>query len=206
MPDDSEQELSYHIPGDTVTTASATTVTMTLGAAFWKNPTPAVQRPAPDNPIYSYIGQVASDWAHVEHTLDLLIWDLTGTEPDAGACITAQTMGAYSRCKAIIALLTLRQRATGKTLTNLINKATELSQKANVPGDKRNRIVHDPWYVYTGSEKTGQFKAMAHKDHRYGVHPVDQKELEDTIEEIRKFSERVIAFREDVLAALASLR
>jgi hypothetical protein len=60
-------------------------------------PLPLVQIPPDDHPVYTLIGKVASKWSHLEHTLDLIIWDLAGIEPEKGACITAQMMGAANR-------------------------------------------------------------------------------------------------------------
>jgi hypothetical protein len=39
---------------------------------------------------------------------------------------------------------------------NIMNKQSE-------PGDRRNRIVHDPWYLYTAKDQVAQFKAMAQR-------------------------------------------
>jgi hypothetical protein len=43
---------------------------------------------------------------------------------------------------------------------------------------------------------------MPHKDHRYGIHPVDRTNLETTLDEIKKFSDRVKTFRDEVLQML----
>lgn len=184
-------------------TTSSSTATLTLGGDIWKA-TELPPRPPPDNPIYPLVGQIASNWSHVEHTLDILIWELAKVEPEAGACVTAQMMGAYSRFKAVIALLTLYQRRTNRNLKSLIDTATELSQKANVPSEKRNRAVHDPWYDFGNGDLTGQFKAMPHRDLRYGIHPVDLTELQAALADIQKFSERVTAFRKAVLTTLVT--
>jgi hypothetical protein len=58
----------------------------------------------PDNPFYANIGRVASEWSHLEHTLDLIVWDLCDQQPRLTACITAQIMGVGGRCKAILSL------------------------------------------------------------------------------------------------------
>ena len=184
--------------------SSTANATATFGMQIWTVDIPAVERAPPDNPIYSYVGQIASGWAHVEHTFDLIIWELAKIDPENGACITAQMMSVYSRCRAIVALLTLYGKKTSRNTESLATKAIELSNRANGPGEKRNRAVHDPWYVYTGSDKTGQFRAMPPKDLRFGVAPVDKAELEATLIEIKKFSERVIAFRHDIQKMLAT--
>jgi hypothetical protein len=186
----------------TLASSSASTLTTSFGPDIWKAPILPVERPPPEHRVYNYLGQITSDWSHVEHTLDLVIWALANVQPEAGACITSQLMGAYNRFKAIIALLKLHERNTQKKTEELTKKAIELSQKANAPGDQRNRSIHDPWYVFTGHNQTGQFKAMPHKDHRYGVHPVDLEFLEKTLDDIKKYSERVTAFRADVLKML----
>lgn len=185
-------------------TASVGTATLAFGSGIWRFAT-LPDRPPPEHPIYSLVGQIASSWAHVDHMLDILIWELADVDAQAGACITAQIPGTFGRFKALIALLTFHQQRTNKNLKPLIDKATELSQKGNAPGDKRHRAVHDPWYDYpTSEDQTAQFKAMPHKDHRYGIHPVDLAELEAALEDIKKFSERVSAFRKDALDALVT--
>jgi hypothetical protein len=188
------------------TTSSVTTATLTFGPTYWKTLT-LPDRPPPEHQIYSLVGQVASNWAHIDHMLDILIWELADIDAEAGACITAQIAGTYGRFKSVIALLTFHQRRTNKDLKSFIDKATELSNKANQPAEKRHRTVHDPWYSYpTSEDQTAQFRAMPQKDLRYGIHPVDLKDIESTLEDIKKFSERVSVFRQDVLAALVTSR
>ena len=128
-------------------------------------------------------------------------------DAQAGACITAQIAGTFGRFKAVIALLTFHQQRTNINLEPLITKATELSHKANGPGERRHRSVHDPWYEYPGStDQTGQFRAMPSKDPRFGITQVDLDELDGALDDIKKFSERVEAFRKDVLAGATGKR
>jgi hypothetical protein len=159
-------------------------------------------KPADDHKIYSFVGRVASDWAHVEHLFDEIIWHLSGTDSIRGASITAQMLGVYPRCRAIMALLTTTGKRRSLDVQWLITKTNELMQKSSDLSDKRNRIVHDPWYVYTGLDQTAQFKAMPHKDLRYGIHPVDFTELSATLIAIKNYSERVTRLRDDVYSAL----
>jgi hypothetical protein len=121
---------------------------------------------------------------------------------EAGACITAQILGAYNRFKAILALLTLHERNSQMKTAALTETAKKLMGKANLPGEQRNRHVHDPWYVFTGHDVPGQFKAMAHKDYRFGIHPTDLDNLEKTIKDIHDFADEVVAFRSAVLKML----
>ncbi len=47
---------------------------------------------------------------------------------------------------------------------------------------------------------------MPHKDYRYGIHPVDQAELEDALKLIRSFSERTTRLRQEIAAKVSTLR
>ena len=48
-----------------------------------------------DHPVYSLIGYLASEWAHLEMSLDQIIWELLGVPSSDGACVTAQLMGVW---------------------------------------------------------------------------------------------------------------
>lgn len=126
-------------------TTSVGTATTLFGDTIWKS-SELPRQPSPEHPIYALVGQVAANWSHIDHLLDILIWQLADVDPPAGACITAQIGGTYGRFKAVIALLTFHQQRTNKNLKPLLDKATELSQKANGPAEGRHRAVHDPWY------------------------------------------------------------
>jgi hypothetical protein len=194
----------FSLAGPSVSVSSTATATVMFGGAIWKSADLPSQPPA-EHPIYSLVGQVAANWAHIDHLLDILIWQLADVDAQAGACITAQIGGTYGRFKAVIALLTFHQQRTNKSLKALIDKATELSQKANAPGEGRHRTVHDPWYEYPYSaDQTAQFRAMPHKDPKYGIQAVDLNDVKSNLDDIKKFADRVKTFRDDVLATLVT--
>jgi hypothetical protein len=58
-----------------------------------------------DHPVYSLIGYVASEWAHLEMSLDEIIWELLGVKSPDGACVTAQLMSVWPRYNSIISQL-----------------------------------------------------------------------------------------------------
>ena len=179
--------------------AAAGTFAMVTGHA-----TLSVHGPLPaDHPFYASVGRVASEWAHLEHTLDLIIWELTGLHPKYAACITSYIMGVGSRCKAIIAL----SLAKGLEPPTFEPKAfRSLMNDSYAVADMRARIVHDPWYAEYNSQVPSQFRAMAYSDRRYGLHDVTDAEIDDTIDKIRKLNERAMALRTSVATALAALR
>ena len=135
---------------------------------------PAISIAPPDHQIYALIGRVVSAWAHLEHTLDLIIWDLMGIEPAKGACVTAQMIGATNRYRTIISLL--RQRSH-RDFNALIASVDKLMKKSYDLAEDRNRIVHDPWYLY--DTNVAQFRAMPVKDPRFGVCEIDTAEIEE---------------------------
>jgi hypothetical protein len=161
--------------------------------------TTKTELPPNDHPIYSLVGRVASASAHLEHTLDLIIWDLVGIDHQAGACITAQMSGAVPRYRAIITQLTMRSHSDPR-YKPFIKQTKGLMERTHGPQDERNRIVHDPWYLIVNpmppgllnhwpndksslgpDEKPAQFRSMPYKGLNFGVIEIDLENIEETI-------------------------
>jgi hypothetical protein len=185
-----------------IESTTSTSLTESFGPNIWKAPELPIERPPPEHPVYNLVGQIASDWSHVEHTLDTIIWALADVNPEAGACITSQMLGHYGRFKAIVALLTLHERNSQKKTAALTATANRLMGKANLPGDERNRNIHDPWYVFTGHGVPGQFKTMPKNDFKFGIHPSEREKLEKNLRDIHEFAAEVEIFRTDVIKML----
>jgi len=151
-------------------------------------------RPPDDHPVYAKIGRVASDWSHVEHLLDLLIWELTGGDERLVAASTAQMNGIYPRCMALLALLSACNMLTDELRKQILN----LQGKCGQTGHLRNRIVHDAWYALKGSPEVGAFRAMAKDDLHVGVKDIPEdhfsfvlKEIGDRFNEAKALHEKV---------------
>lgn len=158
-----------------------------------------------DHDFYKLVGRVASEWAGLEHVLDLVIWELatwnvTGLSQPHVACITAQIMGVPGRCKAIVALGKLK----GLDHKEILKPFLKLMQDSYAASEFRHRIVHDPWYMEDGSKNPGQFKAMPFSDQRYGIYDITQAEIDETISSIKALSERAGKLRSAVLHAMHS--
>jgi hypothetical protein len=67
--DDKFRGVFVDVPKITSIVASTSTATISFNKVF----APAVKALPEDHKIYSLVGRIASDWAHVEHTLDLAI-------------------------------------------------------------------------------------------------------------------------------------
>jgi len=104
---------------------------------------------------YTAIGQVAALWAIFESLLDLTIWGLSGMDRQRSICITSQIAGA------------LPPRGGEKL------KPPEQDRRNNPPswGEKRNRVVHDPWVFDNG--KILRLEATARKTLNYKNVAVD---------------------------------
>jgi hypothetical protein len=148
-----------------------------------------------DHPIHALVGRVASEWAHVEHLLDLIIWQLAKVEEPIGACLTGQMLGSFARITAIQALCINR-----KLGPEIIKKVQELSKKMKGSQDRRNRILHDAWYVgdTTGLE---QYRSMARDEFESGFKPIDEDYLKQTLEKISRRVADIHDLRNAITAA-----
>jgi hypothetical protein len=181
-------------PKEQVTGSLSTSIgmkfTVSANASWWE--------PLPDtHPVYQAIGSVASKWAYYEHTLDNSIRALTKTEPTVITAVTAQMMGTYPRLNAIKSLCAVRNLSP-----SVKAKVNSLINDNHDPQERRNRIIHDPWFFDPNSQETGQFKSMAPKDKdlKYGVKPVAAEFIDETLEliadrikEAQKLYEKIYA-------------
>lgn len=190
----------YSTGGVSTIVSSSATATVLFGGEFLRyNPT-QIQKPAEDHKIYSLVGRVCSEWAHLEHILDETIWDLAEINPERGACITAQLIGHRPRRLTIIALTAhlKLERNTGK-VEAFMNKLSNLAED-------RNRIVHDPWYQYTGTDKTGQFRSMDRRELEFGIKEIDLTMIEATISAIQTMAQDYTQLKSQIFAELKALR
>jgi hypothetical protein len=132
--------------------------------------------------MHALVGRVAAEWSQVEHFLDIAIWRLAKVDDVTGACMTAQIIGSFPRLMAIKALC-IHRKVDGK----ISDQVKNLSQKMKGSQDRRNRILHDAWYVMEtdGVEsETQQFKSMARDEWLFGFHEVDEAYVNETLEKI----------------------
>jgi hypothetical protein len=163
---------------------------LTSGPPTFGVPTVFVSLP-PEHPFYALIGRVAAEGARLEHTLDLIIWELAGIDHKIGSCITAQLTGSFGRFNAIEALAA----ATGFDKA-MLRSIAKLAGKTNEVLKSRHRFVHDAWYE--GGERTGQFKSFLAKDQKFGMHEVTEADALKTIEIIREQTSKVAALRTEL--------
>jgi hypothetical protein len=166
-----------------------------------------LERPPPDHPVYTVIGQLASEWAHLEHALDMPIRRLAGIDDSHLACLTAQYMGVTPRFNAIIALLTVRAKRDVR-FSETMERANSLLRKSYDLSERRNRAIHDPWYLASSLDGVGiaQFMKMPRKDLYYGIRRSDHRELKKIVADIGSFTDEVRKFDRFVIVALEASR
>ena len=166
-----------------------------------------------DHPAFAAIGRVAAEWAHFEHVLDMIIWDLV-CHPEYHprlACLTAQLIGSAGRFRAIISLL--NERATSnldippnlkhqEAAINLAKRFKALMGRSFDASEERNRIVHDAWFTSKKTGEAAQFRAMPFREPHYGVEIIDSNSFKGTVEKIRDLSKQATALKNEVLALL----
>lgn len=160
-----------------------------------------VRTPLPkEHPFYALIGRVASNWTLFEHTLDLIIWDLAKIPQPTAVCLTGQMMGATTRFKIIEAL----GRQIGLSKSDLQPVRTLKTSHYEVI-EKRNRIVHDPWFMTfdtddgTSIGEVSQWKVSGHTK-------VDESEIQETLDRIQGLIDSARNLRRDLLEAESALR
>ncbi len=161
----------------------------------------AVTRPPDDHPVYSFIGRVTSDWSHFESQLDGIIGLLAKTDAPVTACLTGQYTGAHPRLNAIIALLTVRGSAQPH-LKKQIGKWNRLSPKFQQLGERRNRIVHDPWLMDMETQEPAQHIRMPKSNRRYEIAARDYQRIKGTIADLKSLAEEVRSLRHALIVAL----
>lgn len=160
-------------------------------------------KPPEDHPVYAKIGRVASDWSHVEHLLDVIIWDLTGPNRRETTCLISQFNGHYARFEAILALLEQK----GLLTKELRRKIKRVSGDCGPAGQKRNRIVHDAWFVTIGpepDETPRPYRKMPKEDLKFGFVNLPNDHFASALNEIEERRKEVSALRDEILQLLSS--
>jgi hypothetical protein len=151
-----------------------------------------VRGPLPDDdPFYAKIGRVAAECARLEHILDTIIWYLSGQDQPATSCITGQLVGPRPRLTAIESLCEIRSIPS-----DLINKAKSYEDALAKISLRRNRFLHDAWFIeYGTTDKKGQFKSHTYKKHTFGFEEITDDYTNETIELIKNQADELLRLR-----------
>jgi|SRR5579862_1748226 len=136
--------------------------------------------PAPGDPLYALVGEIASKWSFVELLLDHCIATLADIDHGITACITAQMQSFYPKCLTIFAL------ASHRGLPKVAEAAERLKGKLSEASEKRNRAVHDRLLIDHKEGRPYKDHRMAKSELIYGLKPFDKSELRSVLALIDK--------------------
>jgi hypothetical protein len=110
------------------------------------------------------VGAVASTWAGFELSLDMSAIMLARIPQQIGLCFTAQIAGPARKLDAYIAIARLRGADN-----DLVRDLNELAKDTASLAERRNRVVHDPWFFFTEGASPGRLEITAKRvlRHRY---------------------------------------
>lgn len=152
-----------------------------------------------DHECYRLVGLIAAEVARIEALIDTSIWELARVLPVTGACITGQMVGTYPRYLALYQLAMLCELQA-----SIIKEIKRQMEVANSVSDRRNRAVHDPWYVEELTGEPHQFRGRTKKDPTFGPQPVGIAKLRDDLTFIRQHKERAQLLHNSIWTALRS--
>src|SRR5262249_38864456 len=75
---------------------------------------------------------------------------------------TSQLIGAMPPYRAILTLLNLDKGRKG-----FIKRVERLMTRSHDPQERRNRIVHDAWYLHSEKDTPGQFRSLPYKNQEW---------------------------------------
>ena len=146
------------------------------------------------------IGRVARSWGHLEHMVDLILWETAEVEQQFGACITAQMGSIHPKLRALGALLLLR-----KADPKLIKKVDEFQGNLSDLGEQRARTVHDPRLATHLGEIIRWQTTASSKGVVFGPQPETVEQLNDLrlriARNIKRFEVIKQEIRDEVLAS-----
>jgi hypothetical protein len=149
------------------------------------------------------IAHVVATWSSLEMAINQTIWEIAGTSPALGACLTAQMVSLNSRLSALLALM--KVRGFSDKLVSKVNKFVESSRE---PLEIRNRIVHDEWVNSPPGEDSnlmGRVEITAPKKLTMDIKPVKLTQLKADLEKIVKTNNKVYEIRNAILTELRTL-
>ncbi|WP_428660456.1 hypothetical protein [Reyranella sp.] len=141
----------------------------------------------PDSsPIYAIVGRIASRWGKLEWEVDRLSWLLAGLRRDEpGACMTAQILGIHNKLRALISLARLNEAPQ-----SIIDDLNKFSNEAIPITMKRNRAVHDSWWMGAKTKKVGQLRLTADKRLDYRWKEITEEEMIGIESDVKKLAQK----------------
>jgi hypothetical protein len=144
------------------------------------------------------VGLIASNWAGFELGLDKASLSLARIPETTGFCFTAQVIGPARKLDAYTALARLRGAK------KFIGELDIFSQDTTKLAERRNRIVHDPWYVFVAQSSPCRLETTARRKLRHQFVQVTKDEILSIINDIDSHAKRFLALHLKIINAIGT--
>lgn len=175
------------------------------------------------DPHYEAVGRVASAWALFEFHVNQLIWTMSATDDERGACVTSQIYSINARMKALLSLVNLEYEAMpeeiqkgtdswaidmgGHTFPNLIDRLKKFaSRRVEGLSEQRNRIIHDTWMYGETTGAIAQIRATANRKLDYGFRPASIDAVNKTHQDIKRLDGDFLILSANIQASMMQIR
>jgi hypothetical protein len=156
-------------------------------------------KPRSFDPYFEYLGRIVSSYSILDFCADRILWQLAEVKPILGAAITSQIPSIHTKCRAIIAILTLLDGSK-----EFIDEINRFNADVRHIIETRNRLVHDAW-VKAPNTGPGQFReTIIGKNIHYGFTEGDLKAMDKAYLEILNYVTRLDAIRKKIDAWLSA--
>jgi hypothetical protein len=98
--------------------------------------------------LMSGLGHVASNWSYFEAVIDDWSMRLAGISADIGVCFTSQISGHARKFDALVSIARLK----GASKQDIAEICAFIKDTCMPLAERRNRMVHDPWFTNTLGE------------------------------------------------------
>lgn len=142
--------------------------------------------------LYGNIGRVAADWAALEATVDWATWEVANLSNEVGVSLTSQINGPGRKLDGLIAVAT----AVGVAPKHLA-QLNKIAKETISAGERRNRVVHDPWIVVGDSPH--RIVGSGRRVPRFELAALPDGFFESLIEDVRRLGERLTIVIQGVL-------
>jgi hypothetical protein len=125
------------------------------------------------------VGLIASSWAGFELAIDQAALGLARIPQNVGICFTAQSAGSARKFDAYIAVARL------KGAESFAGELDKFAKAVASVAERRNRVVHDPWFIITADGKPHRYEATARRKLRSEYIHVTREEMEKLVNDNR---------------------
>jgi len=117
---------------------------------------------------------------------------------EAGLCLTAQIGGSARKLDAYIAIARLRGA------DKFIRELDALAKATAALAERRNRVVHDPWFFFADRKLTGRLEVTSRRPLRHEYVKVSKDELIRLLNDIAPHLARFVVLNNQIQGAVGT--